>query len=688
MTGALTTAPPGVVADGGPDTPDGAVRVPRGPDPVGRAVRVAWIVLGLQLAAMMAWSVVLYHRWGTTWDFAIRYQGWWGIAHGNLDPYVSVAGHYFWQDHFEWINWPLAPLSRVWPGALWMPLFQDVMVSAGELGALYLVVDAVRRPRWSGRLPGWVAVGLVTLLLVANPWVYESISFDVHYQSVGAACFAMLACREMIRGRIPLLVLWVALCLACGDIAGTYLAAVGIGGILAGGGTRRRGAALLVAGVGWFLLSSAVGGGRGSSFAGHYGYVLSGHPLPGQRVGVGALLAGMAAHPLSLARHLWTARTQLWAYASSAGGLGLFTPWSVLPLLVLFESGAGQGSSLRSVPYENFGAVLFVAPLTVVALAWLCDRLHAGRFAVAVARGPRLLTSTALPVVAAAVLAVNALVWAAVWIPHVPGNWLRVSPAAAAALDRVDHLIPADAEVIVSQGVSGRLCGRRWCYDIAGDGTPSFPVRAAETYVVVAPFDGIESASVQTQLGIVADLAGPLHAGLVLQRADIWLFRLASGGQGRVTFLPSPTEPAWAGRTATGTRELAGPASTWRLVQSRQAPGYLLYGTEWALAPGWYRMTVTLASSAPCTVEVWDATAGTLLARRQVPSLEAPAAVQSDVAVRTQRSTRIYSGWGPFRFLPRLPPASDSIEIRVWTPGGGAVALYDVELQRIPSGRS
>ena len=28
----------------------------------------------------------------------------------------------FWQDHFELINWPLAPLSRLWPGALWMTL--------------------------------------------------------------------------------------------------------------------------------------------------------------------------------------------------------------------------------------------------------------------------------------------------------------------------------------------------------------------------------------------------------------------------------------------------------------------------------------------------------------------------------------------------------------------------------------
>ncbi len=334
--------------------------------------------MGLQLIAMIVWSTIFYRRWGTTWDFALRYQGWWGIAHGNLDPYLSAAHRYFWQDHFEWINWPLAPLSLLWPGPLWMILIQDVMVWGGELGALYLVVDAVRRPRWSGRLPGWTAVMLVTVLLVVNPWIYESVSFDVHYQSVGAACFAILACREMIRGRLPLLALWVVLCLACGDIAGTYLAAVGFGGILAGRDSRRRGAALLGAGLGWFVLASAVGGNQGSGFVGHYGYLLPGHHAADASAGVGALLVGFVTHPVALLRNLWISRTALWAYASSAGGLGLFTPWSVLPLLVLFESGTGQGASLRSVPYENFGVMLFVAPLSVLALAWVCDRLHVG----------------------------------------------------------------------------------------------------------------------------------------------------------------------------------------------------------------------------------------------------------------------------------------------------------------------
>ncbi len=215
------------------------LEVPSRDTRVDLAVRLAWLIFGLQLLGMVLWSAHLYGRWGNTWDYAIRYQAWWAIAHGNLDPYVSVAHRYFWQDHFEVINWPLAPLSRVWGGGVWPLWVQDVMVFGGEIGALYLVADAARRPTWPSRLAPWTAVGLVTLLLVANPWIYDSISYDFHYQSVGAACFAMLACREMMRGRTGWLVLWVVLCLACGDIAGTYLAAVGIGGILV---SRVRGA--------------------------------------------------------------------------------------------------------------------------------------------------------------------------------------------------------------------------------------------------------------------------------------------------------------------------------------------------------------------------------------------------------------------------------------------------------------
>ncbi len=460
-------------SDDGP--PVAPVPLPRADDErFSVALRLAWVVLGIQLLVLLLWSALLYSRWSNTLDYALEYQSWWQIAHGTIDPYASAAGHFFWRDHFELIYWPLAPLSRLWPGGLWPLWIQDLMVVAGEAGAVLLVADAARRPRWPARFPGWMAVALVTLLLVVNPWIYISASFDFHYESIGAAAFAMLACREMVRGSIRWLVLWAVLCLTCGDIAGTYLAAVGLGGVLLGRDTRRRGIALLGTGAAWIFLVNAIGGGAGSSLATFYSYLVPG-VRPGAHVSVGDLATGVLSHPNAVLSHVWQGRNDMWAYASSAGGLGLFTPLSTLPLLVLFESGAGQGGLFRSTGYQNFGAFLFVAPLSVLALAWLARQLHHGWLGLHLPRrGTSWLRSAALPRVVAVVLTVNALLWAAVWLPQVPSQWLRTSPAAASTLDQVERMIPATAQVIASQGVLGRLCGRQWCYSIFGDGTTSF----------------------------------------------------------------------------------------------------------------------------------------------------------------------------------------------------------------------
>jgi len=648
------------------------------------AVRVAWLVFGLQLVGMVLWSTLLYNRWGATWDYAIRYQAWWGIAHGHLDPYVSVVNRYFWQDHFELIDWPLAPLSRLWGGGLWPLWIQDLMVFGGEIGALYLVVDAVRRPNWPSRLIPWVSVALVTLLLVANPWIYDSISFDFHYQSVGAACFAMLACREMIRGRTGRLALWVGLCLACGDIAGTYLAAVGIGGILAGRASRRRGAALLAVGAWWFVLVSLLGGGQGSSFVKHYGY-LGGSSGTGH-LGVGGLARGFLLHPLRVVGQLWQARADLWAYAVSSGGLGLFSPLAALPVLVLFESGSGQGTSLRSIAYENFGVLLFTAPLTVLVLASITRQLWHGWVATHLPRaGTRWLRSPRLPLALAAVIAVNALVWAAVWIPQVPVQWLRTPPATASALDRVDSMIPPDAEVVASQGVVGRLADRQWLYDVAG-GIAGFPLHTPDTYFVLVPYAGIETASVELQLSMIGQLAGPLHATLLSSAGGVWLFRLPrTGGADTVTFSPSPTEPAWTVQTSTGRRLLDGPSYTWNMAVDGSRPGYVTFGANWNLLPGTYRTTVTMDTSVPTEVETWDSTKNVLLGRTDVPATNGQVAVQSVVRVTDRGGDVPFSGWGPFGFLPGGTPGSaDRVELRVWTPGTGPVNVYTLEMQPDP----
>ena len=127
----------------------------------------------------------------------------------------------------------------------------------------------------------------------------------------------------------------------------------------------------------------------------------------------------------------------------------------------------------------------------------------------------------------------------------------------------------------------------------------------------------------QTQLGIIADLAGPLHATLIVRARR----RLAVPAR-------RPSRPGCSVRTVAdraglgrahrhrepGTAGPRRPRGTWRRPGS--ASGYVLYGAEWVLAPGTYQITVTMASSGPCIVEVWDSTTGVLLRRRHLPAVD------------------------------------------------------------------
>lgn len=245
------------------------------------------------------------------------------------------------------------------------------------------------------------------------------------------------------------------------------------------------------------------------------------------------------------------------------------------------------------------------------------------------------------------------------------------------------RLIPPSAEVVASQGVMGRLCGRQWCYKVARDGPLTIPLHTNDDYFVIVPYQGIETSSVQTQLGMIEQLAGPLHATLLVARDGVWLFRLARPPDIHVVkFGMSPTEPAWAMETATGTPFLQGPASDWSMTLRTAQPGYVVYGADWNLSPGAYQTTITMASNVTTQVETWDATTNVLLNRRTVPATDGHVAIQSVVQITESGQQTLFSGWGPFTFQPGTAPnRADRIEMRVWANGSGEASLYNVEVE-------
>lgn len=251
---------------------------------------------------------------------------------------------------------------------------------------------------------------------------------------------------------------------------------------------------------------------------------------------------------------------------------------------------------------------------TVAILAWLVRRHRR----VALALG--------------ALLAVQAIGWAAVWGPHTVSQWIRVSGPEAATLASGDR-----------------------------DTDPA------------------------TSMAFVGELAGPLHATLVTHANGVWAFRLNPPPGVHSITLPGSSSalPAWTAPGAAGVPALSGALSSWHMAATG-ARGYVADGLEWLEAPGRYNAEVTLSSTGPVNVEVWDDNTSVLLARRTIPSTGGSQQLALPVTAPDARTPAVYSGWGPFRAVYEPAPAGQRIEVRVWSPGGSAVSVYSADLTADP----
>jgi hypothetical protein len=109
---------------------------------------------------------------------------------------------------------------------------------------------------------------------------------------------------------------------------------------------------------------------------------------------------------------------------------------------------------------------------------------------------------------------------------------------------------------------------------------------------------------------------------------------------------------------------------------------------EWRAPTGRYVADVTLATSGPVNVEVWNDTGNpaVLLSRRTVLASGGPMQVTVPVNARTAYRDDLFSGLGPFHAEFNAPPPGQRLEVRVWSPGNTQVDVYGAEL--IPAGSS
>lgn len=648
---AVSTEHPDVSVGAVGDIPE--ARVATG---IGRTWWIGLGVLAVQGALMFAWSDLLWCRFALTFDYALYHQAAWLIAHGHLDPMDTIIKLPFWRNNLELAMWPLALLAAPvlhGPSLLWI---QDAALVGAEAVAWRWMCEATLevdgRTRRVLRL-----VGLA--LLVIDPWVWWAMSFDFHMELI-AAPFAVLTMRDLAQGRRRMWV-WAPLTAACGVVDATWLIGIGLGALLFQG-RRKVGFLLAAGGASWVLFSAALHAGGGGSITAAYGYLAPG----GTKRSESAirLAIEIAEHPLRLLTALWGERVNIWANLAPGGIVGLGAPLVVgLVFIVLL---ANEPLSVFAAPIFQSIAIYLGLPVGAVLVL------------TRIARNQRRVLSEAL----AALLLANVLAWAVVWLPKTPGTWLRVSPAASATLRRALHRIPPSAEVVASQGVVGRFSSRRFVYPILNPGV-SVPLRTATTWWIVAPNVGIETDSPTNQAAIVSWLAGPLGARLVDHGGGVWVFALRTPAESHQISLPDGQgTAAWEFPGGAGRAELAGPGQLWRLAATG-ARGYVLAGDYWRELPGRYRASVTLSATVPVRVELWDATADRLLARRSIAPTVGPERVTlvGDETHTVRRSGLL--GVGPFiaRFPP--PPPGDALEVRVWSPGGGTVDVTSVGLQAI-----
>jgi hypothetical protein len=660
----MTTAsqPPSVALET-PDAPGVPVsrRALREQVELHRIRRWGLTVLAVQLVALVLWSVLEANRAVLGYDFAGCYQAWYLISHGVL----GAAG--FWKAQGIFIIWPLAIFGLLWPHPITLLVIQDLAIVGAEAVAFSWLTEIIRARR---DLPFFALSSLGLLLLVADPWIYWSASWDYHSEAVGTL-FAILAARDLSRGRKRGWI-WSGLTLLSGMVPATYLAGIGLGLLFKR--KRRLPAFILIVGATvWFLVLTKLGAG-GTLPPTPAGSSAASQRLAGQFVTDPVMT--LLRHGFSVFANPGSRWVDTLANVSPSGLLGVFTaPFVGVAAVVLGENGIQSYVGPITPSFQNLPIYMLTPVGTVLALSWLHRRF-----------GARLARALML------VAGLNVVGWGVVWIPQIPSTWLRVSPTAASVLNRVEARIPEQDGVVASQGVVGDFAGRKYFSPLYS--WPPFRVRvvAPATWFVVAPYAGIETETVVQSLDVVDRLASDPRARLVLEDDGIWVFRLSVPQSARPVRLSIPkvpqTLPAALFETAVGTRVLTGPLASWHL-QSNGTAGQLLFNDYWLEGVGRYQASVRLRCSGFTKIEVWDTTTNTMLAKRRYRSTRGTVNANLEVQVtsadpyRSSSPGSLYYGVGPFRVDPVPAAVGNSLEVKVIVRSGVRASVYSVSMRPI-----
>ena len=591
--------------------------------------RFGYLLLFLQLLAIGWWSQYQISHFATTVDFANVEQAVSQIAHGVFDPRSTIQGWvngvpvggvasfshqlYFWQDHGEFIFWPLSLFQVIWPHPVTIKWLQDLAVFGAQVVAFRWITELAAtsaatstsvsqaRERAAALV---VAVGAV--LLAVDPGFIAGNSFDVHTEAFAA--FAALGTAHALYYGRRTVWLWLIAGLACGDVGAGYEAAIGLSAVFLGRRWLRIGLVITAGAVGWDVLLGQIGATDGTRVWVVYANLMNpiGQLNPRALPNVGTLVSNVLQHPGRLLSTLWTNRHSVWENISPAGIFG----WLWLPVLIpaVLVLGQSQLSGVRNIYVPSFQSVVAYALIPVGTAAILLASLRSRRAPV------RILT-----VIVAAGLACNTVVWAIRSLPRTTSRWSIPAPAVS-ALHRVSPMIKPDDEVIVSQGVGGDFGARASIYPYSVGPGDTVPVQEHRIWVILAGSAGIETVTpTQTDGDIQALLEDP-DARLEVDQGGVWAFEVTPP-HGAEWFSFTPPEngeaPGWLLLGAAGKAVRTGPLATWHAASTGMR-GFVESGAKWSEGRGTYVASFRVAVAGEAKLQVRDTIGRTALAHLDV----------------------------------------------------------------------
>lgn len=632
---------------------------------VWNAHRPELVLFSVQWLVIVLWSIYRWHRMALTLDFASYYQAAYLIAHGHLDPFSTLLGFPFYQNDFELIVWPLGFLLFLFRSSLTLLIVQAISVAAASAIALYWIRQVlVKKSLSSTRVQHLTMIAF--LLLTLNPWIYWAISFDVHIEPI-ILPFAVLAAMTLWQGRLYPTLGWAVLILLGGNVTATYVVGIGLGGLYYRGHRRKISLLLIFVGLITVLAIEHMvpGGIKGGNIGATYSSIVSSSI---SHVSVVTLGIALLEHPMRGVKAVWLNRMNLYGGIAPEGILGLVAlPVVGLAWVVLLENNLISGH-LFSTPqsYQGLAIMPLMVVGTITVLSWISSRWDHYPFRKWLASG------------LIGLVGINAIFWAATWIPRLPHQWVRISASQAQILRHLKNDIPSDAEVVASNGFIGTFADRQWVYALWAIPNHTLPIHSRQIYFILSPFVGTDVLSPAISASVIAFVRALPHVQMIAHQDLVWAFVWHPSSTQKTLVLPNKATavPAWMFATPNGVVVSA----TKPYLSSNGDRGYLLdhyYARE---GPGTYHVAITVSTSVPMDIEVWNATGNLLLARRVFPAVAGIHTVSILFHNVVVFPSHTYHGWGPFQISPSTS-SQNNLEIRVWVPEKGIVNLYSVQMQ-------